>query len=437
MNNRTKNVQKNIIYSSGLKLLSILLSFFLLPITVNYLTEVEYGIWITLFSIMNWINFLDMGLGLGLRNKLAEAVSKNNFFDIKSNLSTGMLSISCMGLSFFILFFIGINFIDMQKLFNTTKIPENILYISALFTGFFVIISFVLSIVNQIYYAYQRAAVTGLIQIVNNFIMLIVVYYLTLQDEHNLIYFVFSFGIATITSKSIFLIHFFYKNKDLLPSIKFFKKDVLKKMMTLGINFFIIQICSLLISSSASFFITQIIGPEYVRNYDITFKLFSFITMAHTLICTPLWSAYTDAFIKKDYEWIFRIIKKLIILMIPICISSIILIFLANFIINIWIGKNIHIPFDLIVVMGIYVIVNCWMNIWSYFLNGIGNIRIQMYIYIISTALCIPLACYLMKFLGNTGMILGITINLFIIGIVLFIQSKYILKSMKYFKEMG
>lgn len=429
--NRSENVKNNIIYSSVLKILSIGISFLLIPLTVNYLTNVEYGIWITLYSIMSWINFLDVGLGLGLRNKLSEAVSKNNLEEIKTNLSTGIISISFIGVVFLLLFLFSINFIKMQTLFNTNLIRESELYLSVLITGCFVILSFVFSIINQIYYAYQKAAFTGMIQILNNFIMLILIYYLTLKNVHNLIYFIFCFGFATIFSKSLFIICFFYQHRELVPKIKFFKRKALEKMLTLGINFLFIQICSLLISSSSSFFITQILGPEYVRDYDICFKIFSFITMAHTLVCTPLWNAYTDAYIKKDYNWILKTIKKLVILMIPICIISIMLMLSINSIIKIWINSDIQISLFLIIVMGIYVIVNSWMNIWSYFLNGIGNIKIQMYVYIFATLICIPSGCYLMKYIGNVGMILGISIALFIIGMVLFIQSLYILKSMK------
>lgn len=431
MDNRTKQIKKNIIYSFILKLLSILLSFLLIPITINYLTVVEYGIWTVMFSVMSWINFLDFGLGLGLRNKLTEAVSKNDIREIKVNLSTGIILITAIGSIIFIIFFILINCINMQIVFNTKEISEQELYISTIFTGFFIIISFILSIVNQIYYAYQKSAITGFIQIINSFITLILVYYLTIRNIHGLLYFVISFGISMLFSRLMFAIYFFYTHKELIPNFKFFKKSIVKNIFNLGTVFFVIQICSLIISSTSSFFITQILGPQYVREYDLIFKLFNFVTIVHSLICTPLWSAYTDAFVKRDYEWIFKIIKKLMYLMIPICIMSLILMLSANYIVQIWIGQNIKISNILIIVMGIYVIVNCWMNIWSYFLNGIGNIKIQMYVNVFSTIICIPLGCYLMKYIGNTGMILGITLDILIIGIVLFFQSKYILKSMK------
>ena len=98
-----------------------------------------------------------------------------------------------------------------------------------MFTGIFVIIAFVLSVINQIYYAYQKATITGAIQIVHNLIMLGVVYYLTLQPTHKLFYFVLSFGIAVLSSRIIFIIDFFNKNKSVIPKFKYVKIKQLKK----------------------------------------------------------------------------------------------------------------------------------------------------------------------------------------------------------------
>ena len=45
---------------------------------LNYLNPVKYGIWLTLTSVIGWFAFFDLGLGNGLRNKLAEALAKND-----------------------------------------------------------------------------------------------------------------------------------------------------------------------------------------------------------------------------------------------------------------------------------------------------------------------------------------------------------------------
>lgn len=429
MENRRSNiVKRSIIYNFLLKFVSIGLSFLLIPLTINYLTITEYGIWITLFTVMNWVNFLDMGLGLGLRNKLAEAVSKNNLNEVRTYLSTGIFSMIIMGAILLILFLIGIQLINLQSIFNTEEISEYDLYISTLFTGIFIILAFVLSLINQIYYAYQKAAITGTIQIVHNLIMLIIVYYLTLQFTHKLFYFILSFGIATLLSRIIFIFIFFYNNNNILPKVKYVKLESLKNICNLGIKFFVVQITCIVLFSSSNILITQCLGPEYVRSYDVIFKVFSVITIAHGLILSPLWSAYTDAYVKRDFNWLKNSLKKTIYLMIPIIICVFIIIWQIDFIISFWLRTTINIPEYLPICMGLYVIVLCWDNVWSYFVNGVGKISIQLYSKIISVIIILPLSWYLMSKIGSTGMCLALAIGLFISSIPTMIQVRYILK---------
>ena len=425
MNNRSINVKRNIVYSFLLKFLSIGLSFILLPLTVHYLTEVEYGIWITLFTVMNWVNFLDMGLGLGLRNKLAEAVSKNNLNEIKIYLSTGIFVMIGMGSILLVIFVISIQLVDMQFIFNTKMISEQDLYISTLCTGIFVIVAFVLSVINQIYYAYQRAAITGAIQIVHNLIMLGIVYYLTLQSTHKLFYFVLSFGIAILLSRLVFIFIFFYKNRNILPKFEYVKLTFLKNICNLGIKFFIIQLTCIVMFSSSNILITQCLGPEYVRSYDVVFKIFSIITMVHGLILSPLWSAYTDAYIKKDFFWMKKKKKKMMYIMIPIIIISLLLVWKIEFIISFWLGDNlIVIPEFLTICVALLIVINCWTNIWATFVNGIGKIDIQLYGNLFSAITMIPLAWFFMTQIGTAGMALAISIEWLLTGIPLLIQVK-------------
>ena len=181
--------------------------------------------------------------------------------------------------------------------------------------------------------------------------------------------------------------------------------------------------------SSSNILITQCLGPEYVRSYDIVFKIFSFITMAHGLICAPLWNAYTDAYIKRDFLWMKSIIKKMIYIMLPIIIGSGVLIWKLEWIIKIWIrNTDILIPQYLAIFMGLYVIISCWNNIWAIFLNGIGKVNIQLYASVVSVLIMLPLSWYLMNKIGISGMICSIFISLFLAGIPQMIQVYSLLK---------
>ncbi len=97
---RTVKAKKNILASFFVKGISVTTSFILVPLTIHYLNPVNYGIWLTLYSVISWFGLLDIGLGNGLRNKFAEALASNDVKSAKIYLSTAyaMLSI-IMGLA--------------------------------------------------------------------------------------------------------------------------------------------------------------------------------------------------------------------------------------------------------------------------------------------------------------------------------------------------
>ena len=77
-NKRSVTVKKNIISSLAIKGCSIIISLLLVPMTLGYVSSELYGIWLTLSSIMIWLNFFDIGFTLGLKNKLTEAIAIND-----------------------------------------------------------------------------------------------------------------------------------------------------------------------------------------------------------------------------------------------------------------------------------------------------------------------------------------------------------------------
>ena len=72
---RSVAVKKNIVGSLFVKGCSIIISLLIVPLTLGYVSSDLYGIWLTLSSIIMWLNFFDIGFTLGLKNKLTEAIA--------------------------------------------------------------------------------------------------------------------------------------------------------------------------------------------------------------------------------------------------------------------------------------------------------------------------------------------------------------------------
>ena len=67
---RSIKTKKNIIISGISRAVSIAIGIVLVPLTLNYVNKIDYGIWLTLSSLLSWINVFDIGLGGGLRNNI-------------------------------------------------------------------------------------------------------------------------------------------------------------------------------------------------------------------------------------------------------------------------------------------------------------------------------------------------------------------------------
>lgn len=71
-----KNVRKNMILSTVYRALSMVISYLYVPVVLAYLGEVKYGVWTTILNVLSWITYFDIGIGHGLRNKLAENLDR-------------------------------------------------------------------------------------------------------------------------------------------------------------------------------------------------------------------------------------------------------------------------------------------------------------------------------------------------------------------------
>lgn len=150
--------------------------------------------------------------------------------------------------------------------------------------------------------------------------------------------------------------------------------------------------------TSICFLILTPIGSRLKSNdFSIGFILFD-------MLVQPYWTAFTDAWVKKDIDWIKDSIAKLLRIWKIISLCCMLILLLSPVIYKIWIGDSIHIPFILSAVMCLYFICKCYGGTYNMFINGTGKIRIQSITLAAMVLLYFPLAYLLAKIL-NIGLI--------------------------------
>ncbi|MGE5681930.1 MAG: lipopolysaccharide biosynthesis protein [Bacillota bacterium] len=423
---RSGKAKRNIIVLFVLHSFTLLFSLLMVPLSLRCLNPVEYGTWLTVSSITTWFVSLDFGLGNGLRNKLSEAFAFNDRKLARIYVSSTYFIITLIVFLCYIVFIIINHWLNWLKILNAPESLASELNPLVLFVFTFFFAQFILKLIVYIVLADQKPAINGLFSFLINLFTVIALYMLSKGSSSSL----FTVGfISSLIPMLVFLlasvILFAVYYKDLIPSIKLVKLEHAKNLVQLGFQFFVIQIASLIIFTTDNIIITQIFTPAEVTIYNVAYKYFSIIPLVFGVILTPFWSAYTEALAKKDYFWIRRNIQKLIKIWVIFALLILIMLLISGGVYKIWTESKVQVPFILSVLMGLFSIISMWNNIFAYFVNGAGKIRLQMYVAGIGGIVNIPLSIFLARNLqwGVAGIIAATSICLLLGSVLVPLQS--------------
>lgn len=432
-NKRTVTIRINIIKSFIYKGISIILSLLIVPLTIDYVNAEQYGIWLTISSIVGWASYFDLGLGHGLRNKYTIAKAEGNTKLISELVSTTYILITIIFFFVFVAFSIINYFTDWGSFLNINQISNTYLQ-KIMFTllGFFCL-NMILGVLKSLLLGDQRTSMTSLLGVLDQIGSLLLIYILTRTTKSNLFYLVFVYSGAPCLVTFLFSIFLYIPKKsifhDIRPKINNVRFSLSKSLLSLGGKFFIIQLSLLLIFQCVNIIISKNCGQIAVTQYNISYKYFLILYMVYVIVFTPYWSAFSDAYTRKDFIWMknaFSKLTHLILLAIPILG---LMLLIAPIFFKIWVGNKVTIPFQLNIMVALYTFSQIISGMHTYIINGISKVTLQSILYILFSLLAIPSMNYLSSYFGIYGIISVLTFIYFTQAIFCRIQIKRILNN--------
>jgi O-antigen/teichoic acid export membrane protein len=408
---RSKNVKKNIAGSLALKGVNIVVQLLLVPMTLGYLSEELYGVWLTVSSVVLWMSFFDVGFSLGLKNKLAEAVALGDTQLGKQLVSTTYIILILIFIPLGVVAEILAPMIDWSRFLNVSSELNMTLVnvIRVLIVSF--VVQMILSTLSAIVAAYQKVALSNSFLVIGNVLSLLAIWCLTKYTEPSLLNMALAVSfVPSIVLAVCSLILFSGPMRDVRPSVRYFRRPLVRSIFSLGAKFFIIQMQIIVIQQSSNILISNLSGPDYVTYYNIAYRYMGSAMMVFTLILNPLWPAFTDAYVKRDYPWMNNIYKKLSRLCIGVMIVILGMCFLSPIAYHIWIGEKANIPWIMTLLLSIYFCAVSWDSLQVNLINGIGTIKLQSYITMVGMIVHIPLSLVLGKFIGAYGVVVSMTL---------------------------
>lgn len=389
---RSNKIYKNVALSFLLKFIATIIMFVMVPLTLTCLGTYQNGVWLTISSLLIWIDQMDIGLGNGLRNKLSISIAHHDMEEARKMISSCMAMLTCIIIPLAALLLLLIQITDVYTFFNVQ--PERIPTLRAALQAavIFVCITFIFKLINNVYMGMQIPSASNLIIVLGQGLALFFTW-LLLQTGHATF-----LNVVIVNTAAPLLIYMlaypitFFKVFPLLrPSVSLINLRSALSLGNLGVRFFWLQIAGVIQMMTANILISKFFSPEIVTPYQIAYRYFSLVLAAFTVICMPFWNATTDAYERNDMQWIRKADKRMgyVVILLGLCI--VLMVAVSPLIYNLWIGNKCEVPFGITIMVAIYTFIIIASNRYSYFLNGIGALRLQMYM-TVTVLFFIPLA---------------------------------------------
>lgn len=387
----------------------------LVPLILACLGEYMAGVWLTISSMLLWMDSFDFGLGNGLRNKLAESVALDNWNEARRAVSTTFIIMLMLIVPLTIIILTVLFNVDAYKILNIDVSRLSDLYTTLTTTIIIVAVTFVFKIIGNIYLGLQLPAVNNLLVVAGQSLGALAIFILhQCYGELSLLQVAVASTGATVLIYMIAYPVTFHYYPELKPSWKLFDKKMLNILLSKGLMFFILQISGIVLFMSSNILISNLLSPAEVTPYQVVYRYFSFVTMLFSIFVTPLWAATTDAYTKRDFDWIRGVTRRMYVLLALFAVLISVMLVLAPYVYEIWVGKDLYINPLLSCMMAVYIMIIIYSLYFAHILFGIGHIRVQTYTTLIEAICFFPLAYVGAKLWGTPGILAALLfVNLF------------------------
>lgn len=404
--------------SQGLSIATGLIS---VPLTVSYLGQERYGIWLTINSLLTWLAISNLGFGgNALINSLAEANGKDDRELARELVATAfwsLVGIAAMLVAVFALAFPGI---PWAAVFNApSSVPTQELHLAVVISLACFVLMFPISIVDAVYQSYQKGYIGNIWAMVGSVLSLAALVGVTrIQGGLPLLVLALS-GVRILVTLANAGYLFSFQYPWLIPAPKAVTRRSLRRLISLGFKYLIAQLAGIGMFQSQPMIITQILGPAQVGIFNVAQRLLTLPLNVVQMFTFPLMPAYGEARARNDWPWIRRTLRRSLIAsaIVTLCLATP-LFFFVKPIVRAWVGPEM-IPEDaLILNLSLYVLIAGIVTPASVMLYGLERVGGQAMIATANAAVTVILGIWLTQTIGLHGVAAAMVVALLGVNLI-------------------
>lgn len=391
------------------------------PLTVGYLGNERYGVWVTLSSLLTWLSVADLGLGgNALVNVLAEAHGRQDRNLARELVATAFWILTAIATAVVACAVVAAPHIPWRIVFNVSTSVSEAELVSALLLALACFgLSFPANVVQAVFAGYQEGYLGSIFNMVASLTSLLALL-LVVRTHGGLPTLVLGlYGARLAVTAMSAAVLFGALRPWLRPAPAAATRSAARRLLTLGSHYVLAQLAGIGMFQSQPIIVARALGPEAVGVFAVAQRLLTLPLLLVQFLTTPLMPAYGEARARNDWTWIRSTLRGSVVnaaavglgLVLPLALA-------ARSIVSFWVGPTLAPDVGLVAGLGVYCGIAALVTPLSVLLYGIERVRWQAGIAGVNAAVTVAGALWLTPSLGLTGTAVAMAVGmLFVNGV--------------------
>jgi O-antigen/teichoic acid export membrane protein len=413
------------------KLVAVGTGFISVPLVLRYLGKEEFGIWMAFMGFVTLMQFTDLGLGIGLQNRLTECDGTDDQIRPKRLISSTLAIMVFMASLLVLTALFVLPAAPLDRLVRTTSGAGELLPVTRAFLTAFAIV-LPLGLVQYICNAYQQGYATSASFAVANAVSFTAML-IGIKAHLPLWWFIFVATVAPAPAYFALGAVLLRRKPWLRPAFGAVSLREIQRVLKLGLPAFGAQTGAALLLQGPTLVITSVLGVAAVGPFALTQQLLSAANLLLNVTLAPLWPAYGEAAARRDIVWIKRtFVRSVWASLVIVGGTSVIVAVLGRTVILLWTGRPEVVPtLPLLIACCTWAVVSAWNRACSMLLNGLGRMTGQAIYGVVLPVIAVALSFRYGRIIGTVGVVWIIVIlgdvlrGAFLGGEVLFVAHGF------------
>jgi O-antigen/teichoic acid export membrane protein len=363
------------------------------PLLLGHLGKEQFGLWSTITTLIAWIALFDFGIANGLVNLLSRAHGRDDEADARRHFSTALVLLSGIAVALGAGVVLGGPRVPWSSLLAVRgAIPaETVRWAVVAALGLFVA-GMPLSVVPQVYAAYQRAYVGNVIAIAAALVGFGAIV-ACVRAGAEMPALVLAFGAGSVLAALAGMAHVLSRMEWLRPRLSAVSPGAARELLARSFPLFLFQLGALAVNETQAIILAHRCDLAVVADYSILMRLYALAIGVIQMSTASFLPSFREAVERGDHAWMRASFARFLQARMLLALGAAVVLGLGgNLLIRTWLRRS-DISFSPAVwgVLAAMVLATCWASAHADLLAIMDRLWVNVALVLVNGAVTVSL----------------------------------------------